>query len=397
MPNLPSGRARRGLAGAVGILALATLAALVWLWPSGPVRGTANGPHATLVDATVTSVDQVDCPGSHEACLLVEVRLANGPEGGQTTALSPRSFGAHGPRVAVGDGVVLDRVTDPSGRATYELADFQRRIPLVVLAALFAMAVVGVARWRGAAALAGIVLTWVALAEFVVPAILHGESPVSVAVAGTAAIALVVLYLAHGVSWRTSSAVVATLATLAVTAALAAVFVGVAHLSGLASDEATYLQTIAGNVNLSGLVLAGMVIGSVGVLNDVTVSQVATVWELHRADGTLRPRSLFAAGMRVGRDHIASTVYTLVLAYAGAALPLVLVITLAQQGLGRAVTSEVVATELIRAMVGSIGLALSVPLSTALAAVTVTGIDEGGTATVRDGRGSQMIEVAPPE
>jgi uncharacterized membrane protein len=163
-----------------------------------------------------------------------------------------------------------------------------------------------------------------------------------------------------------------TLVSLVLTAALAAVFVAASHITGFSSDEATFLQSLTTRVNFSGLVLGGIVIGSLGVLNDVTVTQVSSVWEIHAADPTQGPRALYRAGMRVGRDHIASVVDTLVLAYAGASLPLLILFTVVGQSLGRVVTGEVVAEEVVRALVGSIGLVAAVPVTTALAAFVVT-------------------------
>ena len=144
------------------------------------------------------------------------------------------------------------------------------------------------------------------------------------------------------------------------------------HLTGLASEEGVYLQTVGGRLNLSGVILAGIVIGALGALNDVTVTQASAVWELHAVNPTLRARALYRSAMRIGRDHIASTVDTLVLAYVGASLPLFIIFTLADRRVGDILTSEVVAGEVVRTLVGSIGLVASVPLTTGLAAVVVS-------------------------
>ena len=163
-----------------------------------------------------------------------------------------------------------------------------------------------------------------------------------------------------------------TLASLVVVDVIARIAVHATALSGLATEESQYLQNIVGNVRIQGLLLGGIVIGALGVLNDITVTQASAVWELHDADPGRRLVDLYRSAMRIGRDHIASTVYTLVLAYAGAALPILLLFTLAGQRLGQAVTSEQVAEEVVRTLVGSIGLVLAVPLTTALAAMVVT-------------------------
>jgi uncharacterized membrane protein len=192
---------------------------------------------------------------------------------------------------------------------------------------------------------------------------------------GSSLIAIVIIYLAHGVSVQTTTALLGTLAALLLTALLAIVFVKATQLTGLASEEGTYLRGVLGTrVNLQGLLLGGIVIGALGVLNDVTVTQAAAVWEIHRADPTATARNLYRSAMRIGRDHIASTVDTLVLAYAGAALPLFVVFTVAGRRLSELVTGEIVAEEVVKTLVGSVGLVASVPMTTALACLLVTRI-----------------------
>ena len=189
---------------------------------------------------------------------------------------------------------------------------------------------------------------------------------------GGALIMIAVLYLAHGINGRTTIALLGTLGTLAVTAALAAAFVAATRLTGGASEEAIYVQVLSSKVDLSGLLLGGIVIGSLGVLNDVTVTQASAVWEIHIANSSRGIVALWRSGMRVGRDHIASVVYTLVLAYAGASLPLLLIFSTSHLSATNLLTSEIVAEELVRGLVGSIGLVASVPVTTALAPFVVT-------------------------
>ena len=189
------------------------------------------------------------------------------------------------------------------------------------------------------------------------------------------AIALTALYLAHGVSARTTTAVLGTLCSLAVVGILSALFVDLTRLTGLADEEATFVQVFAAQVDLRGLLLGGFVIGALGVLDDVTVTQVSAVWELKRADPGSGFGDLYGAALRIGRDHIASTVNTLVLAYVGASLPLLVVYQLAGSGLRDVLTNEVVAQEVVRTLVGSIGLVAAVPITTALAAVTCSRVE----------------------
>jgi uncharacterized membrane protein len=233
--------------------------------------------------------------------------------------------------------------------------------------------VIALSRWRGVTSLLGLAISFLVLLQFVIPAILEGSDPVAVSLVGAAAIMFVALYLAHGVNARTSTAVLGTVASLALTALLAAAFVGAARFTGFSSEEALFLQISAEQINIRGLLLGGIIIGTLGVLDDVTVTQASAVWELHNANPRLGARQLYHAAVRIGRDHIASTVNTLVLAYAGAALPLLLIFTLSNRPLGSVLATEVIAEEIVRTFVGSIGLVASVPITTALTAAAITG------------------------
>jgi uncharacterized membrane protein len=254
----------------------------------------------------------------------------------------------------------------------YQLADIQRRGTLLWLAIAFAIVVVAFGGWRGMAALGGLTASVVILLVFILPSILDGRSPVLVAVVGAAAIAFLALYMAHGFNRMTTVALLGTLAALALTALLSAIAVDVAEFTGLVTEESTLL-TLFETVDVRGLVLAGIVLGAAGAIDDVTVTQASAVWELKAVDPSLGPNVLFRRGLRIGRDHIASTVNTLLLAYAGAALPLLVLFVLSRQSLGTVANSEVVAVEIVRTIVGSIGLVAAVPFTTWLAARTADG------------------------
>jgi uncharacterized membrane protein len=233
-------------------------------------------------------------------------------------------------------------------------------------------AVVALSRWRGLAALAGLGASILILVTFMLPALVQGESPLLVAITGASVIMIVTLYLAHGVNEMTTAAVVGTATALVFTILLALAFIDLGRITGLASDDAVYARFNVEGLDLRGLVLAGLIIAALGVLDDVTVSQASTVFALHDTDRTLTWRALFGRAMRVGRDHIASVVNTLVLAYAGAALPLLLLFTIARSGVGTVAFSELVSEEIVRTLVGSIGLVASVPVTTLLAALVVS-------------------------
>lgn len=256
-----------------------------------------------------------------------------------------------------------------SPQRQYQFADFQRRPLLVWLFVAFAAVVIALGRWRGTAALGGLVASIAVLLIFILPAILDGRSPVLVAVFGSAAIAFLALYAAHGFTRMTTVALIGTLAALTLTALISGVVVGFASFTGFTSDEASLL-TLFDSIDVRGLLLAGIVLGAAGAIDDVTVTQASAVWELKAANPALRVSGLFRRGLRVGRDHIASTVNTLLLAYAGASLPLLVLFVLSEQSLGTVANSEVMAVEIVRTLVGSIGLVAAVPFTTWLAAVT---------------------------
>lgn len=265
--------------------------------------------------------------------------------------------------------VVLLGVSDANVDALYGYADYERSNVLFWLFVIFAVSVIAVGGLRGVAALGGLAASVAILLIFVLPAILDGRSPVLVAIVGASAIAYLALYLSHGFTRMTTIALLGTLAALALTALLSAMVTGVAEFSGFASEESTLLTLFEG-IDVRGLLLAGIVLGAAGAIDDVTVTQASAVWELKRARPGSTERDLFRGGLKIGRDHIASTVNTLLLAYAGAALPLLVLFVLAQQSLGTIANGEVVAVEIVRTLVGSIGLVAAVPFTTWLASRT---------------------------
>jgi uncharacterized membrane protein len=354
--------------------ALATLVGLVVLRPTTGPPPPAGPVLQQPVRGHITSLDTADCsPGDGQGrCAALVVAMTDGPRAGRDLVqLVPLEPGT--PRFTVGDPVVLGwSGGNPDDPGSYQVVDFQRGGSLVWLAALFAAAVLVLGRWRGLAALAALGVSFGVLLLFVLPAILAGHSPLAVAVVGSGVIMFAVLYLTHGLSARTSTAVVGTLASLALIGVLGAVFSAASRLTGL-DEQATALVAALGiGIDARGLLLAGMVIGALGVLDDVTVTQTSAVWELRRANPALGTRALFRAAMRIGRDHVSSAVNTLVLAYAGASLPLLLLFSLSGRSLGEVATSQDVATEIVRTLVGSIGLVASVPVTTAVAALVAS-------------------------
>lgn len=312
-------------------------------------------------------------------CVVVTARITSGDEAGDTAILrTSTDFDSPVSRLREGDGVILsDNGAELPSEVRYSFADRQRSSPMVVLAVVFAAVVIALGRLRGLLALVGIGLSLAVLLGFIFPALLEGAAPIGVALTGATIIAFGTLYLAHGFNDRTTVALLGTMASLGLTAALAVGFAKAAELTGLASEESLTLLSFAPDLDFRGLLLAAIVIGTLGVLDDVTVTQVAAVWELRAADPAISRRRLYGAGIRIGRDHIASTVNTLVLAYSAAALPLLLIYTQSGLAFGEVLTSETVAVEIVQTLVGSIGLVASVPLTTALACWVVTRADAG--------------------
>jgi uncharacterized membrane protein len=372
-------RHRGGRAAALLVLipvAMLIVGAMVWMWPAHPKSDLsddiprANG-HITAIAREACPQLSVDDPAYTAAsatatCGIAQVAMRSGPHAGTTVPVR-LAFGPDVPKVAVGDDVVLTYLADSFGAVGYQIVDHQRGNQLWALAIALALAVVAFGRLRGLAALAGLAVTFTILLWFIVPAILAGQPPLPVAIVGSAAIMFTVLYLTHGLRRSTTIAVAGTLASLTLTAILAAISVAATHLSGFGTEDALNVG-LTTNINMQGLLLAGIVIGALGVLDDVTVTQAVTVDELATANSGYGFRQLYTAATRIGRAHIASVVNTIILAYAGASMPLLILIATSNQSAGRILTNQALAEELVRGMVGTIGLIAAVPITTALAA-----------------------------
>jgi uncharacterized membrane protein len=379
LTDAPVARRQARIVRAVAIfVSLATVISLAVLWPSGDLtdRLGALGYPSDLYGAVVETVIEGGCSqsapeGSDVTCNTAELRLLAGPDEGDNTTLEFVADTTTTPDLREGDRIVLSYVADAEPGFQYAFADRERRPVLLLLAVLFALAVVVLGRVRGLAALGGLAASLFVIVGFILPAILDGRSPLLVSVVGAAAIAIIALYLAHGFTTTTDVALLGTLASLAVTVVSARVFVDLAQFSGFASEEAIFLNVADANIPLTGLVLGGIVIGALGAIDDMTVTQASVVWELRDANPEMSRSRLFGGAMRIGRDHVASTVNTLALAYAGASMPLLILFVLSRQSIGSVANGEVVATEIVRTLAGSLGLVASVPLTTWLAVSTL--------------------------
>jgi uncharacterized membrane protein len=368
--------AGRFVAGLLCLCALAVAAGIVALWP-GKVLGAEAISPGVAQKAEVTRVSGDGCQAlAGEGCRLVDVVLRDGADAGERSFVALPG-GPTMPEVGAGDRIAVARndapdapaLHDPSAQALSFL-DFDRTTPLQWLVIAFAVVVVALARWQGVRSLVGLGVGLLLVVAWLLPVILAGQPPLLAALIGALAVMFVTTAVTHGLGLKSAAAMLGAVVTLVLIVLLAVVVVDVARITGLSSEEATLIEArTAGELSLQGLVLAGIVIGALGVLDDVTISQSSTVLALRRANPALPLRALFSESMAVGRDHLGATVNTLVLAYAGASLPVLLVFAGQGTAFGAAVTREAVAEEIVAMLVGSIGLVAAVPLTTALAAL----------------------------
>lgn len=367
---------------------VATIIGLLVLWPvADKVDDIGAGvdfaaPGVTFPHARILSVDPA-CPeelgagdpsgdAPQPACVLIRATVTTGPTRGENVDVP-----LQGPLAATGlgegDSVQLMRIPGTDGEPpSYVFSGVDRAGVFGWYALAFVVVVGLVARLRGLLALLGLGFSGLVVVRFMLPALLTGESGLAVALVTGSAIMYVVLYLAHGVSIRTSTALAGTLGGIVMTAALAESAVGLSNLSGVSDETGELLTAYAGGLDYPSLLTGAIVIAGLGVLNDVTITQSSAVWELRSVGPELSRMEIFRSAMRIGRDHIASTIYTIVFAYAGAALSVLMLIYLYQLPLLDLLGTEDIGTEVARTLCSAIGLVLAVPLTTAIAAATVT-------------------------
>ncbi|WP_247828593.1 YibE/F family protein [Arthrobacter antioxidans] len=391
-PSAPAIAARRRanllLAAILVPLGVVTLIAMMLLWPSGDRSSlTVASPYATAEGVsfdrgTVREVREADCPSSRPTvdaggtALTCTVAYTQPALGGDLVPVEVTPELAKAEAVEPGDEIrYLDLATVvQGGAAPYVFVDFVRSVPIVAIAVLYAVVVIAVARWRGLRAMIGLVGALVVLAQFILPGLVEGAPPLLLGLVGSIVIMYGVLYFAHGVSARTSTALLGTVFGLGITAVLAAWATDAAHLTGVGDENAYTLANASDELSISSIILCGLIISGLGVLNDVTITQSSAVWELYELAPNTSGRRLFGSAMRIGRDHIASTVYTIAFAYAGAALPVLILVSLYERNLLDTLTSGELAEEVVRTLVGSIGLVLAIPLTTLVAVLVVKAV-----------------------
>ena len=367
---------------AIIISIVAVLLGAFLLRPNGNFTKISGGLDAIsgseYVSGEVLEITDQDCQGyeigadpsqvSGGNCDVLRVLITSGDKKG-SEGLVEFDYANAGVDLKTGTKMQLLRIPETEfPEDTYLYMDLNRSNLLIWISIVFAIVTIIIGRWRGIGAIVGLILTFIVLLYFMFPALLEGKDPLAVAVVAASGLVLILLYTAHGLSIKTSVAVLGTLFGIALTATISFLVVGVGNFSGISSDDDFLLAGVT-QIRLDGLLLAGIIFASVGVLNDVTVTQASAIWELKESQPNYSAKELFVSGMRIGRDHIASTVYTLLFTYAGAALPTLLLIVLADRPTGFIISSEAISQEIVRTLVGSIGLVLAVPITTILAAV----------------------------
>ena len=344
---------------------------------SPPVSAQQNVPQEQYVKGKVLSIEREgtrDVGGRENRYQQVKIRLLDGPAKDKEIALEYGGMFTitESQKVREGDTVVLVQSQTQDNRTAYRILDKYRIPTIIILLFGFFAVVLAVAGKKGIGAILGIFISLSVIIFFIVPRILAGNDPLAISIIGAIIILIATMYLAHGFRQQTHIALAATLISLFLTALLSILFVSLARLSGLGTEDAYSLQQMFTTVNFKGLLLGGIIIGALGVLDDVTTTQAATVTELADADPKSTVRTLFAKGMNVGRTHIASVVNTLILAYAGASMGIFIFLVLGVQNniqpLWVILNSEVITEEIVRSLAGSIGLILAVPITTLLAA-----------------------------
>lgn len=375
MPCLHTRRGRAPILKSILWVSLALLG--VMLAPSSRAQGpTDTSPVDEILEARVGYIQEereIEVAGQLQFYQRLELIVMGGPRHGEVLIVEHGAMPDANPRrYRVGERLFVRAVADPDAPQRY-LVDIPSRWPqLLIIAMGFVLCVALVARWRSLGSLAGLAISFAVVLFYVLPRLASGASPLGVILIGSAAIVPLSFFLAHGISLKSIVAVIGTALALLLTALLAELFVRLTGLSGYASEEAAFLRYQAPEVvNIRALLIAGIVVGALGVLDDITISQASIVQQLHQVNPQIGLWEGFHRAMQVGQDHIASMVNTLALVYAGAALPLLLLLRTSPLPLGYLLSQEIIAEEIVRLVVASIGLVAAVPLVTLLASAAM--------------------------
>lgn len=328
---------------------------------------------ADTVRAQVTQIieeGEIDMGGRMQTYQIARVNILDGEYAGIIMEIDygKRQIRSDDYDLSVGDKVVVSISKTPENVINAYFVDFVRTTPILWLTGIFAVSIILISRWKGVRALLSTVFSLYIIIGYIIPHILVGEDPLTVSIIGSIILLGVTLYLTYGWTLKTHSAVISMILVLLLTGALSALFVLFTKLNGTGDENVMFLmQLMETPINLRGLLLGGMIIGALGVLDDLVTTQASAVFELHHANPNFKFRDLFNSAMRIGQDHVAATVNTLVLAYAGASLPMLLMFSLARGDYGYLINFSFIAEEIVRTLVGSLGLIAAVPLTTAIA------------------------------
>jgi len=362
-------------AAVIGLFAVAAF--VVWGIPYFFQPVDFLGPTATLgsqsARAVITAIvdeGQIEVDGRSQLYQVMRAQVLEGELMGIPFDVDygKRNMRFDSARFAPGDEVYLLINKLPNNVVTAYYDDYVRSRPLLMLFAAFVLSILVLGRWKGLRSLIALGFSMLVIIAYIIPHILAGEDPVKISLIGSTVLLGVTLYLTYGWNLKTHASTLSMFLTLTIAGGLSVLFVGLTRLTGYGDESSMFLmQFSAVQIDPRGLLLGGMIIGSLGVLDDLVTSQSAAVVEIHDANPALGFRRVFEKAMRVGRDHVAATVNTLVLAYTGASLPLLLMFTLAQGSYGYLLNSEFISEEVVRTLVGSLGLMAAVPISTLIA------------------------------
>jgi uncharacterized membrane protein len=369
------------------LLITAVIGVLLW-----PYFARVDLPHANMssfgagtVRAKVTQIieeGEIDLGGTLQRYQIARVELLEGEYRGIVMEMDygKRQILSNAVYLQPDDTVLVTVGSRPDGLLTVYFVDFVRANSLLWLTLIFIAVILAISRWKGLRSLLSLGFSLLIIIGYIIPHILTGEDPLLVSIIGSVILLGVTLYLTYGWNLKTHAAVVSMIFVLLFTGLLAGLFVFFTRLTGSGDENALFLiQMLNTQINLRGLLLGGMIIGALGVLDDLVTTQASAVFELHHANESLGFRPLFQSAMRIGQDHVAATVNTLVLAYAGAALPMLLMFSLGRGNYGFLINFEFIAEEIVRTLVGSLGLVTAVPLTTAIAILFALRADSLGT------------------
>jgi uncharacterized membrane protein len=340
------------------------------------VNAQQSAQNEEKMEATITSIKDVkiiEVNGKDQLYQKLELLINNGRlkdkkvivENGKLPVTNIREY-------EKGDKVVITVSKDINGKDTFYITDYVRRGSLYLLFAIFAGLTILIGGKRGIASLFGMGLSFGIIFLFILPQISNGKDPIMVSIIASLFIIPITFFLSHGINRKTTIAVLGTLVALIFTGVLANYFVDASRLTGFASEEASFLQAAKpGLVNIQALILAGVIIGVLGILDDISIAQAGVVYQLKETSPNIEYKELYRRAMNIGKDHIASMVNTLVLVYTGAALPLLLLFINNPQPFSQVINLEIIAEEIIRTLVASIGLILTVPITTAFAVFAI--------------------------